>query len=218
MSAPETRSRLHAKLEKREKKGASHERIAREVAKKPELLDELVRGLSADSAPVKFGSGKVLRIVAQTQPEVLYPKFRVFADLLDSDNKVMQWEGIKVIAELAAVDGRGKVTRLLDRYLAPIRGPVLITAANAIKGAGRIASAKPRLADRIGVALLGVSRARFETPECKNIAVGKAIEALAACYEHLTDKAAARRFVRRQLRNPRPATRKKAERFCAEHG
>ena len=83
-----------------------------------------------------------------------------------------------LIGCLAAVDRRGAVTRILDRYLAPLRGPDLITAANVIAGAARIATAKPRLADRIAKALLGVSRARYATPECRNVALGAAIEDL----------------------------------------
>jgi hypothetical protein len=49
---------------------------------------------------------------------------------------------------------------MLDDYLAPIRGPVMITAANTIKGAVIIARAKPHLAAKIAGALMRVERAK----------------------------------------------------------
>ena len=44
---------------------------------------------------------------------------------------------------LSAVDSKNKIDALLDEYLQPISGPVLITAANTINGAGKVAQAKP---------------------------------------------------------------------------
>lgn len=49
-----------------------------------------------------------------------------------------------------------KFEKILDRYLAPIPGPVLIMATNVIGGAAKIALAKPALAERITGELLKV--------------------------------------------------------------
>ena len=100
-----------------------------------------------------------------------------------------------------------------DGRIEPLRGPALIAAANVVVGAAHIAAAKPKLADKIATALRTVSRARYKTAECKNVALGKVVEALDGFFEHVQDREPVLRFVRRLRDNPRPATRKKAERF-----
>ena len=89
----------------------------------------------------------------------------------------------------------------------------MITAANVIQGGARIARAKPQLADRIATEVLKVSRGRYQTAECRNIAIGHAILALGEILDLLAQPEPVIGFVRRQLRNKRPATRKKAEQF-----
>jgi hypothetical protein len=64
-----------------------------------------------------------------------------------------------------------------------------------------IALAKPDLADRIVDETMKVEKGRYKTAECRNVALGHALDALG------------RLFVKRQLRNPRNATRKRAERL-----
>jgi hypothetical protein len=118
-----------------------------------------------------------------------------------------------VLSQLARVDARDQFAAILEKYLSPIPGPVMITAANAIQGGARVARARPELADRIAVEILKVTRARYQTPQCRNVAIGHAIVALGDMLPLLRDPAPAVRFVRRQARNPLPATRKKAERF-----
>jgi hypothetical protein len=89
----------------------------------------------------------------------------------------------------------------------------MVTAATVIQGGARIAQVKPHLADLIAGEILKVATARYRTPECRNVAIGHAIRSLGAILPLLRDPAPAVRFVRRQTRNRRPATRKKAEQF-----
>jgi len=102
--------------------------------------------------------------------------------------------------------------RLLADYLAPIAGPVMITAANAIAGAAKIGASHPGFSKKIIAAILQVEHAHYQTDECRNIAIGHAITALATIGKSTPTVLA---FVERQLCNPRPATRKKAEAFLA---
>lgn len=185
------------------------------VRRRPERVDDLIRGLGADTARERYGCAKVLRSLAEERPDLLYPRFRAFVDLLDHEKRILRWEGIHVIGHLAAVDRYGKVTRILDRYLAPLKGPELITAANVVGGAARIAVAKPRLAPRIAKALLGVQKARYATPECRRVALGAVVDAFGEILPLVKDKAPLLALVRRQTRSPRKSTKKRAERLLA---
>jgi hypothetical protein len=189
------------------------EKLAAEVIMQPGSLPEYLEGLGAETAAVKYGCAKVLRIVSEREPAVLYPDIKRFFDLLDSDNQIIKWNAILIIGNLAPVDSKGKITRILGKYLAPIPGPDLITAVNVVVGATTIALAKPRLTDKIVDELLKVARARYRTRECRNVATGHVIEALDQLYEQTKKKETVAGFVKRQRKNPRNATRKKAERF-----
>ena len=188
-------------------------RVAGQVKRQPELVDTLVAGVGSETARVKFGASKVLRLLSEQAPELLYPHFDFFACLLENQNSILRWNALLVLASLAAVDRKGKLDRIMDAYLAPIPGPHLIDAGNAMRGATAIARAKPYLADKIARHILHVERATYRTPECRNVAIGHAIRALEQFFGAIEDKRAVQMFVSRQVGNSRPATRRKAQQF-----
>ena len=98
----------------------------------------------------------------------------------------------------------------------PIPGPVLITAANTIKAAAGIALARPELTQRIVQELLKVEKATYQTEECRNVALGEAIETFSQLFEQLEDKQPVLAFVTRQVSNTRVSTGKKAAAFLAK--
>jgi hypothetical protein len=188
-------------------------RLARKAMQNPNLLEGLIQGLGADEARVKYGCAKALRIVSEERPELLYPHFDVFLRQLDHENKIFQWDAAFVLSQLVRVDTDDMFAAAFKKYFSPIPGPVMITAANVIRGGARIAQAKPHLADRIAVEVLKAGRAHYQTPECRNVAIGHVIVALGDFYDLVKETGPVLRFVRRQMKNSRPATRKKTAQF-----
>ena len=178
-----------------------------------EQVNALCDGLASPQARTKYGSAKLLRRLSEQDPDLLYPRFDFFAHLMEGETRILRWDSSRILGHLARVDSEGRIDKLLDRYLAPIAGNELIAAANAIQGAGDIARSKPHLADRIATEIVKVSHAHYATPECRNVAAGHAIQALDRFFEHIQEKMPVLEFVESQLENPRPATRKKAEKF-----
>jgi hypothetical protein len=191
--------------------------VAEAVTRKPEMLPELFAGLGERSARIKFGCAKVLLLVSERSPATLSPHAGRLVALLDSGNKIPQWSAILALGNLAAVTPKKSLERILVKYLAPIRGPVMVTAANVMKGAAKIALAKPEFADAIARAILQVEQARYSTRECRNVAVGHAIKALDQFFAHVQRKEPVIKMVRRQLKNSRNATRRKAKEFLRRH-
>jgi hypothetical protein len=72
---------------------------------------------------------------------------------------------------------------------------------------------EPYLVDTIARHILEVERATYATPECRNVALGHAINSLDRLFPIIAGKRAIQLFVSRQMGNTRAATRKKAERF-----
>lgn len=205
-------------LEQIARKDLDKAEIAERVIHQPELLDEVFAGLQAEKADVKYGAEKVLRLVSEKKPAILYPRLDFFVSNLDSENTFFRWGAMRIIANLAAVDSANKIDAVLDRYFEPIPGPVLIAAANVIEGAARIARAKPYLADRVAGELLKVERAQYQNEACRHIALGKVIESFGKFFDLIQNRRQqALQLVKGQLESPRPATRKKAEKFLAKH-
>ena len=194
-------------------KGSDKEEIADSIADDPERIEEVLGGLSSKKAPVKFGCAKVLRIISEVHPEALYPYIDSFIKLLDSENNIMKWEGIYVIGNLACVDKAKRIDTILTRYLKPIKGPVMITAANVIGSAAKIAAAKPYLAERIAKAMLNVQHAEYATAECRNVALGHALDAFEIFFDNIKNKQPVIDLVTKQMDNTRNSTRKRAEKL-----
>lgn len=98
----------------------------------------------------------------------------------------------------------------------------MITAANIVGSSARIAQAKPHLVDRVAGEILKVEKGKYLhkgqlSPECRNVVIGHAIDTFDAFFANIEDKPTVLKFVRRQLKNTRPAVAKKATRFLKTH-
>jgi len=195
------------------KKSMDAGKIADQALQAPDLIRDLIAGLNAETAAVKYGCEKVLRIIGERRPGLLYPQFALFAGLLDCDNSFLKWGAILTIANLTAADTENRFEPIFDKYFSAIPGPVMITAANTIRGSASIALAKPHLAERICDEVLKVAKGKYKTPECRNIAIGQAIDALDRFPDHIRNSDRVRRFVKKQLANTRAPVRKRAEKF-----
>jgi hypothetical protein len=169
--------------------------------------------LQSDSAEVKYCCAKNLIAIAKENPARLYPHIDTFVKLLDGDNNVLKWTAIIVIGNLARVDKEKNVDRLISKLVGFLNAGKLITANNATMALSGIAIAKPQYQKQITKELLRVEHYDYDTDECRNIAIGKVIEAIGSYSGQLKDRKAVIEFARRQTRNTRNATRKKAERF-----
>ena len=116
------------------------------------------------------------------------------------------------------MDHDDRIEGIIDRYLAPIPCPVMITAGNAIRGAAKIATSHKKLASRIVQAILYVEKGHYKREECRYIAIGHAIAALSSMESEVRQSADMIAFVKRQTGNSRPGTRKKAEFFLKKDG
>ena len=175
-----------------------------------------VETLAAPSGTARFAAGKALCVTAAKDPARVYPHFDELAALLESDSKIVRWNAIQLVGLLAPADTDRKLDAHLDAYLAFITGGNLISAANTIQGAGQIACSRSDLLDRIIPAILAVERATYETPECRNVAIGQVLDALWEIGPSTCRRTDAAAFIRRQRANTRTAVARRAERMTAD--
>lgn len=169
-----------------------------------------VRTMSEPTGTARFAAGKALCVTAEKDPGRVYAHFDAIAALLDSDCKIVRWNALQTLARLAPADVDRKLDGVLDAYLAPIRGDNLISAANAIQGAGRIGAARSDLLERVLPAILSVENARYETAECRNVALGHVLSVLAELGPEVCRRPEVANLIRRQQTNTRAAVARKA--------
>jgi hypothetical protein len=174
--------------------------------------------LASDNPGTKYRRAKHLLAVAKEHPEQLYPHRQVFTRLLKGENTILKWMAIDIIGCLSSAGKNTRVDTLLKSLSGFLHGGKLITANHAIGALARVALAKPAYRDRVTAELLTVEHSSYETEECRNIALGKVIEALGLYCTAAGDNKRVMNFVSRQTTNGRPATRKKAEKFLSNLG
>ncbi len=204
------------------RKGADIAGVAAHVMACPDRVADLIAGIQAPRGALRFRYEKTLRLISEQKPELIYPHFDLFTSLLECDNNFLKWGAIMTLANLTAVDTSKKFEAIFAKYYAPIAGPVMITAANIIGSSPRIVAAKPHLEGRITAEILKVEKAKYKvdgrpSPECRNVAIGHAIESFAQFFDRVEDKPAVLQFVKKQLQNSRPAVVKKATQFLRKH-
>ncbi len=204
---------LLGKLGKKEIKA---EDVAKNVIKDPSLLPEIFNGVSSANALIRYGCAKILRIVSEENPEKLYPRMDLFIEQLNSDKRILKWNALYIIANLARVDVEDKFDDIFDKYYGLLDAEYMITVANVVGNSGKIAKAKPHLTKKITRELLKTENLTIKshlTQECKNIIIGHAISALDMYFDQIENKNEVISFVKRQLNNTRNATKIKAEKF-----
>lgn len=190
------------------------EKITFTILAKPRIIAAVIGCLKSSNPNLRYGAVKVLKLVSERSPRLLYAYFDNFARLLDNENAILRWDALYILANLAPVDYQEKLSWILDRFLEPITEHEMIGAATCIQAAARIAQSKPHLADTIAHNILKVEYGVYKTPECRNVAIGHAITAFDQFFREIgQERFDVLEFVKRQQHNPRPATQKKAELF-----
>ena len=205
-------------LQKLENKKNKPEDLVHDVLENSELIPVILDGITSKKARVRFGAAKLLRIISQEQPEMLYPHFKHFMALLGCENNIIKWNAMDVLANLAVVDIDNRFDEIFDEYYGLITDDVMITAGHVIDNSGKIAQAKPHLQSKITKNLLMVEKTH-RNQECKNILMGKAILSFGEYFndDNVENKNEIIAFVKRQLTNSRNATKKKAEKFLKQN-
>jgi len=181
--------------------------------KNRKTLQELKDGLNSKNPQIKFGSAKALRTLSEKKPDALYPEWSFFVDLLDSENNILKWNAMDIIANLTKVDSRGEFDGLFKKFYGLLYEGSLITAGHVVDNSAKIALHKPKFQEKITEELLKTEKIPLPTEECRNILIGKTINALQAYVDKIKNKREVAAFVKRQLGNRRNATKTKAEKF-----
>ena len=165
----------------------------------------------SDKAKIKYACAKQAILLSEKTPALLYPQLDFFVSLLDSENQILLWTAIRVLGNLSAVDDKNRMDKLLPRLIGFLNTGKMITAGNTAAALAVIARNRPKFQNKIFKAMLKVEHYTYDTPECRNIAIGHVLKALSQFKTEIKNKKNIVDFIERQTQNTRPATKKKAE-------
>jgi hypothetical protein len=186
--------------------------LVRQAREDQGFLSELVEGLSGKQERVGYNCLRALLLVAEERPELLYPHWQVFVELLASENTYFKLRGANLIAAIIGADTENRFEQIFDQYYDLLDDKSVITASYIAGNSGKIARTKPGLQSRITRRLLSIDETHHP-PECRDLIKGFAVEAFGQYFEESDQKAEILEFVTAQLDSKSPKTRKLAKSF-----
>ena len=199
-------------------KTLTKEELRRKAEKNFGLVPLLLQGVYSPKAAVRYGCAKVLMDLSEEYPAELYPYMDAFIGLLDSKYRILTWNAMAVIANLAKVDREQKFDAAFEKYYSFLDNEYMITVANVVGNSGKIALAKPYLIPRITAELLKVEHVSVTphlTEECKRVIAQHAIGTFDLFFDKIEEKEKKKvlAFVERHLDSSRIALATKAADF-----
>lgn len=193
-----------------------------EVIENTTILNTLFEIVLTETSSIKYVCTKIIRMVGEQKPELIYPYFEDIVKWLHHKNSFIKWDGILTLSNLSAVDYEDKFGAIYQDYFALIQDPQMITAANVIGNAWKIVLAKPELETYITRRLLEVPKIIYRnkgepSPECNCVVCGNVLESFEHYFDYSGNQAEMINFAEGQLSSSRKAVVKKAEEFLKNH-
>ena len=182
------------------------------------VISELLAGIQSSQDPIRYNCFKVILLISEEHPEILYQHWTLFAKMLGSDNSYFKNIAVQVIANLTKIDTENRFEKLFDKYFGELNSEKTMVAGHAAGNAGKIALSKPGLQLKITRMLININT----TYHGKQVDLikGYAIEAFHQYYDKTNVKGKNRilEFVKKEQTSRSPRTRKAALAFLKTKG
>lgn len=194
------------------KKYADIEGIAKVAQKDKKMLSELLEALTSKEETYRYNCHKVLMVISQENPALLYPAWNRLVELLKSDHTYWKMSALMIMANLTEVDSEKRFEKIFDKYYSLLDDRSMVVAVYVARFSGKIAKAKPNLEPRITKRLLKIDETHHNEGRKALIKSG-VIEAFSEYYDSAKNKKKIVEFAKQQLESESPKTRKLAKEF-----
>jgi len=131
---------------------------AEHVSKRPRAyVKQLIAGLDAGNRRIENGCAELTSLLSEDKPELLYPFVDVFVTNLESKEKVIRWEAVCTLGNLASVDEQGVIPKQLPTLIGALTASSIVLQGHAGRALAKVAIAQPQTANRIFEALTGAA-------------------------------------------------------------
>ncbi len=196
--------------------------MAKEIANevlggKKNLIDVINQANTENSEVVYNSNANALRLLSESKPEMIYPKWDFFVDMLRRDNNYVKMNALYTIANLTKVDIENKFEKIFEEYYKLLDCDSLMIANHLAGVSGTIANAKPSLRERITEHLMKIDETHFDQQR-RELIKGYAIQAFEEYFEVAKSKEQIVEFVKLLTKSKSQTTAKKAKSFLKKRG
>lgn len=191
------------------------ENIVRRILEEKNYLSKVLKGVMAKEDSVRYPNAIALEILSKENPNIIYPEWNFFVDLIKSKNVYHKSIAISTISNLTAVDEKNKFEEIFEEFFKLIDDKSVIVSRKLAICAGRIATAKLSLKSKITAVLLSINDTQH-SPSRKDLIKGDIIESFSEYFKDIKDKKTIIEFVKKQLDSSSPSTMKKAKEFLSK--
>jgi len=204
-------------LEELNDKNADIRGLAERAVKDKNLFKEFIDGLAVKNETYRYNCSKILNIVSEDHPDLIYPYWANLVNLITSPNSLHKMCAVYLLSRIINTDKEHKFNQIFDIYFSLLNDKHISVAYYVTVAAGRIAKARPDLQTRITQKLL-----KFSGPgknHVSNEMVKSAIiESFDGYYETSADKEKIMNYVKDQVVSDSPKTKKAAKAFVRKWG
>lgn len=192
--------------------------LTNEITRNPQLIGNILAIIRTEKGSIKYTGTKLIRLVSQTNPIIIYPYFDDIFALIYNINSFIKWDAITIISNLITVDNQSKFDLLFNQYFNLLHDKQMITAANVVVNAWKIVRANPKYEFEITSRLLMIPNNQYYSdgvisPECNKILCGHVIDCFSKYFELSALQNKIIDFANMQRESPRKSVAKKASTF-----
>jgi hypothetical protein len=182
------------------------------------VISELIEGIQSSNDPIRYNSFKVILLISEKHPKLLYPHWSLFEKMLISDNSYFKDIAIQIMANLGKVDTENRFEKIFDKYFGELHSEKTMVAAHVASNAGKIALAKPALQPLITNKLINIDT--IYSGKQIDLIKSYVIEAFLVYYDttDVKDKDRISEFIKKEVSNRSPRTRRAAAAFQKAKG
>lgn len=130
--------------------------FAQHVAVEPEAhVEPLLAGLACDDRKVSNGCSELVSLLSEVRPELFVEHVDLFVDGLGSKHKVIRWEAVCTLGNLAPVLSEARAAAIVPAITGFLRADSIVLQGHAVRALAKIGLAHPAVAGGIFDALTG---------------------------------------------------------------
>jgi len=199
-----------------EQKDINPEIFAEKIIANPDCINQYLDGLLSKNETYRYNCFKVLYVVSEEKPSLLYPHWDFFINHFRSENNYHKMSTVLIIANLTSVDTENKFETIFDEFYENLKSKKTIVPIYVIKSSGKIVNFKPNLERKITDLLLNIEN--IHPGKQIELVKSAVIESFSEYYKNTEEKNKIIDFVKKQLYSKSPKTRNVAKEFIKNLG
>ena len=180
------------------------------------MISQYLDGLLSKNETYRYNCFKVLNVVSEKKPELLYPHWNFFINHLNSDNNYHQMSAVIIIANITAVDKEQRFEDIFDSFYENLKSEKTIVPIYIIKTSGKIIKYKPHFEGKITDLLINIEK--IHPGKQIELVKSAVIESFSEIFKNSSKKDEIMSFVKNQLDSTSPKTKKAAKEFLCKWG